>query len=76
MIHICGRKVKVQTGPKSQTVKICSSTNIRGQYDWIVRLHPPLISIEKAVGNIVIKLIRGGLREGQRSLGCLMLDTC
>lgn len=46
MIHICGRRVKVQTGTKSQTVNICSSANIHGQYDYIVRLRPPFISTE------------------------------
>jgi hypothetical protein len=46
MIDICGRKVKVQTGTKSQTVNICSSTGINGQYDYIVRLHPPFISAD------------------------------
>jgi hypothetical protein len=46
VIHICGRMVKVQTGTKSQSVNICSSANIHGQYDWIVRLRPPFISTE------------------------------
>jgi hypothetical protein len=46
MIHICGRKVKVQTGTKSQTVNICSSANIHGEYDYKVRLSPPFISME------------------------------
>ena len=46
MVDICGRKVTVQTGTKSQTVNICSSANIRGQYDYIVRLRPPFISAE------------------------------
>lgn len=44
MLHICGRKVKVQTGTKSQTVNICTSDNIHGDYDYIVRLRPPFIS--------------------------------
>ena len=46
VIDICGRKVKVQTGTKSQTVNICSNANIHGQYDYIVRLRPPFISTE------------------------------
>jgi hypothetical protein len=46
MIHICGRRVKVRTGTKSQTVNICTSANILGQYDYIVRLPPPFISTE------------------------------
>ena len=44
MIYICGRKVKVQTGTKSQTVNICTGTNIHGVYEYIVRLHPPFIT--------------------------------
>jgi len=44
MIHICGRKVKVKTGTKSQTVNVCSSRNIHGEYDYIVRLSQPFIS--------------------------------
>jgi hypothetical protein len=46
MVEICGRKVKVQTGSKSQTVNICSPDNVNGQYDYIVRLKPPFIAIE------------------------------
>ena len=44
MIYICGRKVKVQTGTKSQTVNICTAANIHGAYEYIVRLHPPFIT--------------------------------
>ncbi len=43
MIHICGRKVKVQTGRKSQTVNICDARNIHGEYDYVVRLRPPSV---------------------------------
>jgi hypothetical protein len=46
MIDICGRKVKVRTGAKTQTVNICSSANVHGLYDYIVRLRPPFISQE------------------------------
>jgi hypothetical protein len=46
LINICGRKIKVQTGAKSQTVNICSSSNIHGQYEYIVRLRPPSVSPE------------------------------
>jgi|SRR5579872_132200 len=41
---ICGRKIKVHARTKSQTVNVCSSANILGQYDYIVRLRPPFIS--------------------------------
>jgi len=43
MLNICGRKVKVVTGKKSQTVNICTSDNFNGVYDYIVRLRPPFI---------------------------------
>jgi len=43
MIYVCGRKVKVLSGKKSQTVNICSKDNIHGEYDYIAIL-PPLRS--------------------------------
>ena len=49
MINICGRKIKLQTGAKSQTVNICSSSNIHGQYEYIVRLRPPSVSPETLI---------------------------
>ena len=50
MIQLCGRRVKVLTGAKSQTVNICSSANIHGEYDYKVRLTPPAISEETLLG--------------------------
>jgi hypothetical protein len=50
MIQLCGRRVKVQTGAKSQTVNICSSANIHGEYDYKVRLTPAAISEETLLG--------------------------
>jgi hypothetical protein len=44
MIHICGRKVKVQTGTKSQTINICDARNIHGGYDYVIRLRHPFVS--------------------------------
>src|SRR3990170_2210258 len=44
MPYVCGRKVKIATGRKTQTVNICTSENIHGVYDYIVRLRPPFIS--------------------------------
>jgi hypothetical protein len=44
VIEICGRRVKIQTGTKSQTVNICDGANINGRYDYTVRLRPPFIS--------------------------------
>ena len=46
MISVCGRKIKVQTGAKSQTVNICTNSNIHGEYEYIVRLRPPSPSLE------------------------------
>jgi hypothetical protein len=43
MIYVCGRKVKVQTGAKSQTVNICAPSNIHGIYDYVIRLRPPFV---------------------------------
>ena len=43
MIYIHGRKVKIQTGQKSQTVNVCTESNNLGQYDYVVRLRPPFI---------------------------------
>ena len=37
MIWVCGRKIKVATGTKSQTVNICSEENVHGLYDYVVR---------------------------------------
>ena len=31
------------TGTKSQTVNVCTKTNTLGQYDYILRIHPPFI---------------------------------
>jgi hypothetical protein len=50
MIHICGRKIKVQTGAKTQTVNICGTANVHGQYDYIIRLRPPSVSPEMLLG--------------------------
>jgi hypothetical protein len=43
-MYICGRKVKIVTGAKSQTINICTSANVPGKYDYRVRLGPPFIS--------------------------------
>jgi len=44
MLEICGRRVKVVTGKKTQTVNICTSINKDGIYDYIVRLNQQFIS--------------------------------
>lgn len=44
MINICGRKVKVVKRSKSQTVNVCTSKNINGEYDYIIRLRREFIT--------------------------------
>jgi hypothetical protein len=61
MIQLCGRKVKIQTGAKSQTVNICSGANIHGEYDYKVRLTPPAVSEDALLGvgfNSIPELVR------------------
>lgn len=38
MEEIEGRKVYIVTGNKSQTVNVCDSSNVEGQYDWKIRI--------------------------------------
>jgi hypothetical protein len=45
-MDVCGRKLKIVTGTKSQTVNICTSDNLLGLYDYRVRLGPTFISAE------------------------------
>ena len=44
MIVLCDRKVKIQTGQKSQTVNICTKENKHGVYDYRIRIRPPFVS--------------------------------
>jgi hypothetical protein len=44
MIQICGRKVKIVNGKKSQTINICTHKNIQGQYDYKIRISPSSVS--------------------------------
>lgn len=44
MLYICGRKVKVKIGTKTQTVNICTDKNIHGVYDYVVRIRPPSLT--------------------------------
>jgi hypothetical protein len=41
MLVLFDRKIKIQTGAKSQTVNICTKENKFGTYEFTVRLHPP-----------------------------------
>jgi len=44
MITKCGRKIKIRTGAKTQTVNIYTEKNVHGQYDYRVRFQPPSIN--------------------------------
>jgi hypothetical protein len=44
MFKISGRKVMVSTGTKTQTVNICTTDNVHGDYEFKVRLRPPQIT--------------------------------
>lgn len=44
MITICGRKVMLRRGPKTQTINICTEEDIHRQYDYTIRLRPPFIN--------------------------------
>ncbi|MBF0273054.1 MAG: hypothetical protein HQL98_13475 [Magnetococcales bacterium] len=47
MLTICGRKVKVATGAKSQTVNVCTEKNQLGQYSYTIRMKPPCENLER-----------------------------
>lgn len=53
MVEICGRRVKIRTGTKSQTVSICDIENLEGRYECIVRLPPPFVSASVLLGKKV-----------------------
>ena len=40
IVSIAGRNIYIVTGITSQTVNVCSASNQRGEYEWIVRLAP------------------------------------
>ncbi len=44
MIYVAGRKVKIVTGVKSQTVNVYSASGVEGDYDYRLRLQPPFVS--------------------------------
>src|SRR5450756_3244118 len=47
MFFVAGRKVKVATGAKTQTVNICTDANLLGEYDYVLHLHESLASEEE-----------------------------
>ena len=61
MFNVDGRRVKVVTGGKTQTVNICTAENRHGAYDYTLRLRPPFITEEqlrRAAFSSVIELIQ------------------
>ncbi len=41
MIHVAGRKVKVSTGQKSQSINVYSASGVHGEYDLVLRMDAP-----------------------------------
>ncbi len=83
MIHICGRKVKVQTGTKSQTVNICDARNIHGEYDYVVRLRQRFVSEDalrqqnfNSIEDLVRHLQREHFGNVERAPGTRPLHQC
>jgi hypothetical protein len=71
-VFIAGRLVRVADGAASQTVNICTSANVPGQYEHKVRLRPPYVSAQEleqrgfgSVEELVRYLVgeRGGVVE-------------
>ncbi|WP_417910228.1 hypothetical protein [Candidatus Electronema sp. PJ] len=52
MFEICGRRVKVVTGPKSQTVNICTPDGIHGVYDYIIKFYHPRFVTEAELAHM------------------------
>jgi hypothetical protein len=58
---VAGRKIKVATGAKTQTVNICTDANVLGEYDYILRMHESIASEEELVQQCfasIVELIR------------------
>jgi hypothetical protein len=49
MFYVAGRRIKVATGAKTQTVNICTDANILGEYDYILRMHESTTTEEELV---------------------------
>jgi hypothetical protein len=61
MFLVAGRRIKVATGAKTQTVNICTDANILGEYDYILRLHESMATEEELVEqrfSSIVALIR------------------
>jgi hypothetical protein len=74
MIEICGRKIKVATGSKSQTINICTKENVHGIYEFVIQFTPPFLDQSaithrqyKSVDQLVRSLCdeNGGILERQ-----------
>lgn len=50
MLYVNGRKVKIVTGTQSQTVRVMTSENIDGRFDYVLRLAPPVADLERKLG--------------------------
>lgn|GEM_PF-1486760 len=50
MVEICGRRIKILSRAKSQTVNICDTSNLNGQYEYTVRIFSPFVSKEVLLG--------------------------
>jgi hypothetical protein len=55
MIYVDGRSVYIKTGPKSQTVNICTSENKHGVYESRLRISPPVECIEARLDGLGFK---------------------
>jgi hypothetical protein len=61
MFYVAGRRIKVASGAKTQTVNICTDANILGEYDYTLRLHESTTTEEELVEqrfSSIVALIR------------------
>jgi hypothetical protein len=47
---VCGRRVKLSTGAKTQTVNICTPAGVHGEYEYVIRFHRPDAVTEPYLG--------------------------
>jgi hypothetical protein len=60
-VHVAGRRVKIATGEKSQTINICTPSAVDGQYEEVVRLRDRFINphdLERLAVTSVPELVR------------------
>ena len=68
MIIICGRKVKIRTGSKTQTVNICTIENVHGLYDYRIKFQPPSIN-ENILNSIRAESVEALVRHLEEQYG-------